>query len=1217
MAKSMVERYEQLLLQDPTSAVFVELAKALLEKGEPARTIEVCEKGISHHPNSVIGRVLWGKALLHLGKPAQAMEQFDQAIAVDKENAHAYNLISEVLVQRGLFRSALPILRKAAALQPNDGRVRLWLDQTQQALSGGPPPVMADLPGLTSNALAPKPQEEEEPPAPPPELRQPESVEVKQAETPQVARAEAAPAAPVRRAEAPPPPPPEEREESTPAVAAPPPPPSEEEAPRKSPPEKVKVVYFYPRSASKLTDEEDTLPPGQTREGLMQGMPPPPPEDGDFDPGQEEVTGVRKLTDLWRAPTAPAGLLPDVDLPEGQEPLEERTAPPVPDEEFQASEAEPPPGAGGLLGDLPPPEEEDDLAAIPSAARVSDTARTSPRPRSAAAAVAKRALLDEIPDAAEPPVPHAVRTTASSEADTAAIAAAYEKELREKHAKSAAKPSFISRLGVKHAVGVVGVLVLMVGIVAFVVIRSRQGGKTLAEVLDRAERAISVDTRSSLREALGLLERAREMDDGSSRAWALTAYAHALLYADHGSAFESRQQTLSALEYPGVRAEHVGLSLASDVLVADDKARATTRRALLESKDDSPELNTVAGSVLLEDKQPQKAVERFKLAVNSPRPVRALVQLGRYYQDFGDPTNALEMYSLARKASPEHPLARIGMAENQLELGQELEAALFDMQGLSADAELPEATRTRLQLVQGRLLTELGRYDEARNLLASGTKGPLAFEFQLAVGDASRAGGKLEEAQQSYEAALKLQPKSEEAREGLGRTLLDRDRAKEALARLEGDSGRRVALVRAAAYARLEDWKRVRSELGKTQVNNRYPPEAVGYLAMADTMEGNGEQARDALEKAVNAVKRPRTELRVALGQVYWRLRAPDKAQAQFEEAMKDPRDYEAPCALGRLLLSRGVPDIALKPLTQAVTRNPFHGEARDALGRALLALGRTEEGFQQFEVWKNTHAESAAAQKGYALALFHTGKRQEAAEVAGRAVKLDASDAEAHRVRAVILFTNGDAKGGFSALEKANKLDPRDAETFCEIAHAFLRQDKAEAAGAAFEAARREGPDASCGMVGQHYADLSGGRVAAKALDGLADKAPTVWDKAFAQTAKARVLLEAGALKEARTAAEAAVKLAPFNGRAHLALGLVALRQRQEEPAMAALNKAVELEPAHGMAHLALADALSRKTEELPRAIQEYETFLSLAGSSEEAKRVKKALPNLKKRVK
>jgi Tfp pilus assembly protein PilF len=79
----------------------------------------------------------------------------------------------------------------------------------------------------------------------------------------------------------------------------------------------------------------------------------------------------------------------------------------------------------------------------------------------------------------------------------------------------------------------------------------------------------------------------------------------------------------------------------------------------------------------------------------------------------------------------------------------------------------------------------------------------------------------------------------------------------------------------------------------------------------------------------------------------------------------------------------------------------------------------------------------------------------------------------------------------------------------------------------------------------------------------------------------------------------------------------MVTLREKQVEQAIGVLSKAVELDPANGMAHLALADVLARKQEELPRAIQEYETFLKLAGSAEEAKRVRKALPNLKRRVK
>ncbi|MDC0714331.1 tetratricopeptide repeat protein [Stigmatella sp. ncwal1] len=1201
MAKSMVERYEQLLLQDPSSSVFVELAKVLLEKGDISRAISTCEQGVVHHPHSIIGRVLWGKALLQQGRPAQAMEQFDQAVAIDKENPHAYNLIGEVLVQRGLYRSALPILRKAVALQPNDARVRVWLEQTQQSLTGGPPPVVADLPGLTANALTAQALSDE-PAAPAEPAAAPALQDLQEEERPEVTGVMRLPVISLvdeKDLDAIPPPPPETDAFSAPASAR----------PTSSPPSrKVEVVMFPPKRPSGT---------------LASVAAPPPPPAGFGGEAQEEEQEEDDLEDTppysERVPSEFDPAQSQEDFPPGEEssPEEEEAAAPLAASPAQRSsgDSEPAPspssGGGGLLGDLPPPEE---LAAVPAAARISESARSTSPSRKRATAP-KRALLEDIPDAAEPRAAAAPRAARASDVDAAASAAAYEKELREKLAKTATDSSFLSRHGVKLIAGGVCLVVLTVFAWVYISHRAEQGGRTLAEVLARTERVIALDTSTSLEEALTLLDRAREMDDSNSKVWALTAYTHALLFADHGAVADDRQQALAALEHPGVRAEHQGLSLATDVLVADEKGREATRRALLNSSvQGSVELDALAGSLLLEMKQPEKAVARFQLVSES---VRALVALGRYYQEFDDIPKALNMYANARKLSPEHPQARIGMAESQLVLDQDLGLALADMEALGKSKDLVDPLRSRQQLIQGRLLTELGRYDEALALLANGTKGPLAFEFYLASGDAGRAAGKLEEAQQSYEAALKLQPRSEDAREGLGRTLLDRDRVKEVLARLDGE-GRKVALVRAAAHVRQEDWKRARAELEKTRVNNRYPLEAVGYLALADTMEGNGDQAREILEKAVNGVKKPRTDLRVALGRVYWRQRSLDKAQAQFEEAMKDPRDYEASCSEGRLLLARGLPDMALKPLTQAVERNGFHGEARDALGRALLALGRTDEGFKQFERWRNDNPDSAKAQKGFSLALFHTGKFPEAVESSSRAVKLDANDAEAHRLRAVSLFATGDGKGAFTALSRANSLDPRDPETFCEIGHAFLRQGDAENAAAAFGAARREGPDVTCGQVGEHYVQPSeGGRAAAKALQGIFDRANAVWDKAFAQTALARVLLSAGDVKGAHTAAAEAVKLAPFSGRAQLALGLVALRQRQEEPARTALTKAVELDPANGMARLALADLLVRKSEDLPQAIKEYESFLKLAGGTDEAKRVKKALPPLKKRAK
>ncbi|MBJ6765366.1 tetratricopeptide repeat protein [Myxococcaceae bacterium JPH2] len=1306
MAKSMVERYEQLLRQDPTSSVFVELAKLLLEKGEAARAIEVCAQGVSHHAGSTVGRVLWGKALIQLGRPAEAMEQFDQAIAIEKDNPYAYNLIGEVLLQRGLYRSALPILRKAVTLQPNDGRVKLWLEQAQQAVSGGPAPIFADLMGLEKPAEPPPDAVPSETgPQARPEAAHPSAFEARSAAAAgrvgAEARARAArPAADGGGAGT------ASDAQVRPAGAA--------DAARSSDAQvrgtgigdgasRAAPSRVRGTGGSDAAPASDARGPtadaggdgaqGATGADAPQGRDARPAghatsdASGGLSPERDSASGSKQgadahggasfgseaaapsgssagdsLSDFGGASAdgsrdasasnsgddssesvdlgglddasgpeareasanAQGGLIPELgneEAPGGSESLASagETSPAreasgdsdglladLPDASG-ADSAESSARGGGLLGELPPPEE--------TGARRTVAARA---PEPVRASGGKRSLLDDIPDAAEVHAPSGATKVAASAQDTEKLAAKYEQELREKLAKESAKRSFLARNGVKLASAIVATVFVVVSVGAFVAYRARQGGQTLKETLDRTSRLVAQDTRASLDEALKQLDRAHEMDDGSSQAWALTAYVHAILFADHGMAPDERQKALEALEKTGVKEGFPGLMLATNVLVADDRGREPARRALLASTDESTELHALAGSLLLAAKDEKKALERFDRALKaSPTNVRALVSLGGYYLASEDHPQALEMFRRAREVSPEHPAARIGMAESRLALEQELDEALADVAPLATDTRLPAALQARQQLVQGQLLSALGRYDEARTLLSRGAQGPKAFDFQQALGAASRAAGKLDIAQQAYEAALKLQPKSEDAREGLGRTLLDRDREREALQRLEPDGGRKVSLVRGAAYARLGDWKHARAELARTRVNDRYSPEAIAWLALADAADGNGAQAREVLEKALAALKRPRNDMRVALGQVYWRERALDKAQTQFEEAMKNPREYEAACSLGRLLLSRGLPDMALAPLTKAVERNGAHGEARDALGRTLLALGRAPEALKQFETWQLDNPGNAAAHKGFALALYQLGRRKDADGAVGRAVKLAPDDAEGQRIRAAILFAAGDGAGGFAALERSNKLDPKDPETFCEIAQAFLRQGNVDNAEAAFAAARREGPDVACGRVGELYAQVpAGGRAAARTLQDLADKAPSVADKAFAQTTIARVQLGAGAVKEARAAADEAVKLAPFTGRGYLALGLVALKQRQEAPAKEALLKAVELEPTDGLAHLALADLLVHEPSELARAVDAYEAFLRLAGGSSEASRVKKALPILKRKA-
>ena len=83
------------------------------------------------------------------------------------------------------------------------------------------------------------------------------------------------------------------------------------------------------------------------------------------------------------------------------------------------------------------------------------------------------------------------------------------------------------------------------------------------------------------------------------------------------------------------------------------------------------------------------------------------------------------------------------------------------------------------------------------------------------------------------------------------------------------------------------------------------------------------------------------------------------------------------------------------------------------------------------------------------------------------------------------------------------------------------------------------------------------------------------------------------------------------------MAQGLVLRRLKDETKAREVLVRAVQLDPSDGQARLALADALAAGTDtDARRAYDEYVNFQRLSPKSPEQARVKKLLPNLKKRA-
>jgi cellulose synthase operon protein C len=1081
MAKSLVERYEEILAQDPTSHLFVELANSLVEEGSNARAVAVCQQGVLHNQASVAGRVVWGKALINLGRPAEAMEQFDRAVAVNRDDPYAYHLICEVLLSKGLYRSALPLLRKAATLAPDDEELRTWVEQTQGALAGGPPPVVRP----STRTLA-ETMERTDPGRPLPVLTA-----------------------------------------ALPASAPVPPP-------------VLTPVPPLAGAAAQPAHERGSVP--RSPSGLSPAL--------------------TSISDLGApSPNNTRDVIPVPFLRDGG------TA-------SESLSADGP--SGGVLSDIP---ELSEASTVPALPRVSTQT-------------------------------------------TEAIAKEFEQRLRAKVEEAHRTKNFLQTHWKKLSLALVILVALGAGTWAYLHTRSVNQGRDLRDALGAARKAFALDTVAGYRQGLESLRQAVSMDSRSEEAWALTGLGHARLFAEHGGAAEERSGAEAALAHPGVAERVPGTTLVARWLLADPAGRAAQKTAVLGNPLDLTEVHELAGRILLASGDAKTAVLRFKRALElQGGNVRALVALADYYREAGDDANALTFYATAAQASPTHPDRVLGEAESQLAVGQETPATVQAVEKLPAPGDVltaPQKARRSLDL--GRLQSATGAHALAVQTLQEGAKAfpDRGFDFQLALGNALKGSGDMPAAQAAFETAAAARPKSEEAREGLARVLLARDREREVLQRFAGDESRKMALVRGEAAVRLKDWKRARAELAKTQVAGRVPVEAVALLALADAAEGEADKAVSVLERTQASSKRPRTEVSVALGKINWQRGVLDQARAQFEQAMKDPRDWEGACALGRLLLSKGAPEKALEPLSVSVQRNGSHGESRHAFSRALLALGRGEDGLRQAEAWLQENPASAAAARDVAFAEAQLGRLKEAEGHLQRALQRESADVDAQRLRAQLAFAKGDVRGGMQALEKANHLNPKDPETFCAIGRGFLRQLNSAQATRAYQAALREDPDSVCGHVGQVAVKPSAAPPKARAqLQSLSAQAPRIWDRAAASATLARALLAAGAIKESRHAAEQAVAQGALIGEAHASLGAVLRRQKEDSQAREAFARAVQLDPGDASFRLALADALAGGSEaEVARAVVEYQTFLRLAPRAPEAARVKKVLPTLKKKA-
>lgn len=134
---SPVEKYELILSADPRSRIFVELGRALIERGDHVRAVEVLRGGIAHHTDSVQARVLLGRALLSMHRPAEAVDPLAQALALTPGDPRIQLLLDQAV----------------AASRAAEAPEEVELVEAEAAPVGGEAPAITPLPAALDLAL--------------------------------------------------------------------------------------------------------------------------------------------------------------------------------------------------------------------------------------------------------------------------------------------------------------------------------------------------------------------------------------------------------------------------------------------------------------------------------------------------------------------------------------------------------------------------------------------------------------------------------------------------------------------------------------------------------------------------------------------------------------------------------------------------------------------------------------------------------------------------------------------------------------------------------------------------------------------------------------------------------------------------------------------------------------------------------------------------------
>jgi protein O-GlcNAc transferase len=378
-------------------------------------------------------------------------------------------------------------------------------------------------------------------------------------------------------------------------------------------------------------------------------------------------------------------------------------------------------------------------------------------------------------------------------------------------------------------------------------------------------------------------------------------------------------------------------------------------------------------------------------------------------------------------------------------------------------------------------------------------------------GNAFEQEGRMEEAMQRYEAALRLAPNLARAHLNRGNILLEGDNTQAAI------DAYATALVHDPNYA-----------VAHYNTGNAY-------------VQAGRHEAALAAYRAAIALKPDFADAEVAMGCVLEDLGQLDAAVASYRRALKiNPSYVEVYGNLGQALQKLGQLDNAVTTYRTALRVRPDFVVAHYNLGQVLHDLGQLEQAAASFEKVVEIEPDFAVAHYNLGSVLQNLGQLDDAVASYGRALEINPELPEAHSNLGNALKDLMRFDEAMASHRRALEIRPQFAEAHCNLGNVLLELGQPVEAVVSYRRALEINPEFS-----------------------------------VAHNNLANVLKNLMRLDEAVASYRRALEIKPHFAEAHCNLGSVLLELGQPVEAVASYRQALEVKPDFAEAHSNLGNAL------------------------------------------